>query len=150
MQRSGKTIAEIAADYGVTAQAIDYGLAWCRKQRIGNRQDKAELEKRIADVQHDIKRLESEIRRVRRDMRQLTPDQTGYSALNNSLIGFHREVREHKRDLAELEGLLKRVVELDVPGLEEFVSVLRNGVERGPMLPGNPDENHDGDSPAAG
>ena len=115
----GKTIAQIAADAGVDTRTVDYGLAWCRKHNVGTRQDKAELEKRIADVQNDIKQIEQDIRRVRREIKKRDPTAAGdgpYLGLNNSLIGFRRELREHKKDLAELEGLLKRVLELSPPG----------------------------------
>ena len=117
MQRSNHSIGEIAAQYGVDASTVDNGLAWCRKHNVGTRQDKAELEKRVTDVLHDIKQIEQDIRQVKRDIRTLKdPAATGYSALTNSLIGFRRELREHKKDLAELQGLLKRVLELTPPG----------------------------------
>lgn len=115
MHRSGATIPEIAASAGVGTATVERGLAWCRRARVGERETTAELEKRIADCKRDIAALESDLRRVKRALRTLYPGDKGYSALTNSIIGFRRELREARRYLAELEGLIRNVLAIE-PG----------------------------------
>ena len=128
----GKTTKEIAADAGVDMRTVDRGLLWCRKRGIGRRNDRAELEKRITDLQHDIKQTEGDIRRVKRHLRDYRPTSAGdgpYLGLNNSLIGFRRLLSDQKHQLAELQGLLKRVVELGGNG-EDDVTLTIEVVKR--------------------
>lgn len=112
----GKLTREIAAEAGVELRSVERGLQWCRKRNIdGHRNDRAELEKRCVDLQHDIKQTEGDIRRVKRHLRDYRPTSAGdgpYLGLNNSLIGFRRLLTDQKHQLAELQGLLKRVLEL--------------------------------------
>lgn len=128
----GSTTKQIAERAGVDMRTVERGLQWCRKRNIGDRNDRAELGKRIADLQHDIKQTEGDIRRVKRHLRDYRPTSAGdgpYLGLNNSLIGFRRLLSDQKHQLAELQGLLKRVVELG-GGEDEDVSLTIEVVRR--------------------
>lgn len=129
----GKSTKEIADEAGVDMRTVDRGLQWCRKRNIGNHNDRAELEKRIADLQHDIKQTEGDIRRVKRHLRDYRPTSAGdgpYLGLNNSLIGFRRLLTDQKHQLAELQGLLKRVLELGGNGEDDDVTLTIEVVKR--------------------
>lgn len=118
-KKSGKTTAEIAEDFDCSIRTVDSALKWCRSRRVGQRERIAELEKRIRDAGDDVRRLEGDIDRVRKHItkqRVAPAGESAYIALNNSLIGFHRELREQKKHLAELQGIYRETVRVEHTG----------------------------------
>ena len=119
-QVEGLTITQIAEKYQTSERTVTRGLAWCRKQRFSEVSSGESLRTHIADIKDDIGRIERNIKRLEKDLKDGPSDVRGgyssYLSLNNSLIGFYRELRSHKVYLAELEGVYKNTLNIQHSG----------------------------------
>jgi len=117
--KDGKTIPEIAKLYEMGERTVERGLAWCRAQRIGNRELSRELEDRIADLRDDIRRIERRIKRTERDIDDAPkdgPKDSPLVGLTQAVGKLYTELREQKRYLAELEGIYKQTLNVQHTG----------------------------------
>ncbi len=117
----GKTQAQLASEHGVSRNTIIRAFAWCREQRIGTRELSQQLEDRIADAREDIGRLERQIKRTEKRIDEAIPagpKDSPMVGLTQAVGKLYSELREQKKYLAELEGVYKTTVNVNVGGQE--------------------------------
>lgn len=117
LKKDGKTEQQIADEYGVARNTVDRGLRWCRKQRIGARELQHQLEDRIADTREDIRKLERQIKNTERRIDKAIPagpKDSPMVGLTQALGKLYGELRAQKQYLAELEGVYKTTVNVNV------------------------------------
>jgi septal ring factor EnvC (AmiA/AmiB activator) len=132
LHKEGNTLEQIGEKYGCTIRTVERGLAWCRKQRVGSRELARELEDRIADLNDDIRRIERQIKRTERRIDNapaLGPKDSPLVGLTQAVGKLYTELREQKRYLAELEGIYKQTVNVNIGGQEG--NELRLTIQRG-------------------
>lgn len=132
LHKDGWTIPQIAEHYDMGERTVERGLNWCRKQRIGNRELAKELEDRIADLRDDIRRVERQIKHTERRIDQappLGPKDSPMVGLTQAIGKLYTELREQKRYLAELEGIYKQTVNVNLGGQEG--NELKLSIQRG-------------------
>jgi hypothetical protein len=106
---------KVGAHFDVERRTVDRAIAWGRKQGLFQ-PDGEKLRQHIAEWREHERWLEQELRLQKRDARK--DDGRRAPMQSFALTSLSRELREVRTKIAELEGLYKQTVNVNIGGQE--------------------------------
>ncbi len=120
--REDLTIEKTAEYFGISDTRVNNAIAWAKKNRVFNLAAADDLDITIASLQKRLDWLETQRKRIQRESRSKDKDTGRYRQRSVPSVFsamYLREARKTELAIAELKGIYKRSIDVNVTGAVE-------------------------------